>query len=113
MSVPSERPTREPPKRAAWFRYTDSASVGIEMVIAIVICAVAGMWLERNVTHWAPWTSLIGIGIGVGAAVKAVVRTARTYQREIAASRAEEEEARRAALAETGEQPEGAKQDDA
>jgi F0F1-type ATP synthase assembly protein I len=80
-------PARQPPKRAAWFRYTDTASVGIEMVLAVAIGAFAGMWLERNVTHWSPWTTLIGVGIGLGAAIKAVVRTARTYKRELAADR--------------------------
>ncbi len=76
----------DPPKRAVWFRYTDSASVGIEMVVAITACAVGALWLERNVTHWAPWTSLLGIGVGLGAATKAVVRAARSYRRQLAES---------------------------
>lgn len=76
------------PKRAVWFRYTDAASVGIEMVVAITVCAFGALWLERNVTHWAPWTSLLGIGVGLGAATKAVVRAARTYRRQLAESAA-------------------------
>lgn len=76
----------EPPKRAVWFRYTDAASVGIEMVVAITVCALGALWLERNVTHWAPWTSIIGIGLGLGAATKAVVRTAKSYRRQLAES---------------------------
>lgn len=75
-----------PPKRAVWFRYTDAASVGIEMVVAIVVCALGALWLERNVTHWAPWTSLLGIAIGLGAASKAVMRAARSYRRQLAES---------------------------
>lgn len=78
--------TNAPPKRAVWFRYTDASSVGIEMVVAIVVCALGALWLERNVTHWAPWTSLIGIGIGLGAASKAVFRAAKTYRRQLAES---------------------------
>jgi F0F1-type ATP synthase assembly protein I len=69
-----------------WFRYTDAASVGIEMVVAIVVCALGALWLERNVTHWAPWTSLIGIGVGLAAAGKAVMRAARSYRRQLAES---------------------------
>jgi F0F1-type ATP synthase assembly protein I len=88
VSKPPEEPARPRPKRAAWFRYTDTASVGIEMVVAIAIGAFGGMWLERNVTHWAPWTTLLGIAVGLGAAVKAVVRTARNYKRELAAEAA-------------------------
>jgi F0F1-type ATP synthase assembly protein I len=91
VSKPSSEPARKPPKRAAWFRYTDTASVGIEMVVAVVIGAFGGMWLERNVTHWAPWTTLLGIAVGLGAAVKAVVRTARTYKRDLAAAAATRE----------------------
>jgi F0F1-type ATP synthase assembly protein I len=62
------------------------------MVVAVAIGAFGGMWLERNVTHWAPWTTLLGIAVGLGAAVKAVVRTARTYKRELAAAAAAERE---------------------
>ncbi|MBK6923483.1 MAG: AtpZ/AtpI family protein [Deltaproteobacteria bacterium] len=79
---------RTPPKRAVWFRYTDAASVGIEMAVAITICAIGALWLERNVTHWSPWTSIIGVLLGIGAASKAVVRAARTYKRELAESNA-------------------------
>jgi len=79
-----------PPKRAVWFRYTDAASVGIEMVVAITVCALGAQWLERNVTHWSPWTSLIGIAIGLGAASKAIVRAARSYRRQLAESAQDE-----------------------
>jgi F0F1-type ATP synthase assembly protein I len=79
-----------PPKRAVWFRYTDAASVGIEMVVAITVCALGALWLERNVTHWSPWTSLIGIGVGLGAASKAIVRSARSYRRQLAESARDE-----------------------
>ncbi|HET6585503.1 MAG TPA: AtpZ/AtpI family protein [Nannocystaceae bacterium] len=73
-------PRPKPPQRAPWFRYTDAASVGIEMVVAITICALGALWLERNVTHWAPWTSILGILVGVGAAGKAVMRAARLHR---------------------------------
>lgn len=84
MRDDSEHGRRQPPKRAAWFRATDASSVGIEMVVAITICAFGGMWVERNVTHWAPWTSLIFLFAGFGAATKAVLRAARTYRRALA-----------------------------
>lgn len=50
------------------------------MVVAITICALGALWLERNVTHWSPWTSILGILVGVGAAAKAVMRAARTHR---------------------------------
>jgi F0F1-type ATP synthase assembly protein I len=77
-------PGRRPQGRAEWFRYSSAASVGIEIAVAIVGCTLFASWLEREYTHWSPWTMLIGFGIGVGAAIKALVRTAKQYQREIA-----------------------------
>lgn len=92
MSIPAapepepERaePNTAPPKRAAWFRYTDASSVGIEIAVTVTLGAVGGLWLERNVTHWSPWTTLIGVALGLAAAARAVLRTARSYRRELA-----------------------------
>jgi F0F1-type ATP synthase assembly protein I len=77
-------PGRRPQGRADWFRYSSAASVGIEIAVAIVGCTLLAGWIEREYTHWSPWTTVIGFGIGVGAAIKALVRTAKQYQREIA-----------------------------
>lgn len=70
--------------RAPWFRYTSAASVGIEIAVAVVGCTLLAMWLEARYTHWSPWTTLIGFGVGIGAAIKAIVRTAKQFQREVA-----------------------------
>lgn len=75
----------EPPKRAAWFRRTDASSVGIEIVVAIVICTIGAFYFEKYVTHWSPWTTLIGVIAGVLTASKAVVRAARAYKAELRA----------------------------
>jgi F0F1-type ATP synthase assembly protein I len=83
--VPRVRDPNNPRGRAAWFRYTDAASVGIEMVVAITICALGALWLERNVTHWSPWTSILGMLVGIGAAAKAVLRAARMGRPSVAA----------------------------
>jgi F0F1-type ATP synthase assembly protein I len=77
--------TDPPPKRAAWFRNTDASSLGIEIVVAVTLGAVGGFYVERYVTHWSPWTMLIGLAAGIGAAIKAIVRTIRTYRRQLAA----------------------------
>jgi hypothetical protein len=77
-------PNRRPGGRAPWFRITSAASIGIEIAVAVVGCTLVARWLEINYTHWAPWTTLIGFGVGVAAAVKALVRTAKQFQREIA-----------------------------
>jgi F0F1-type ATP synthase assembly protein I len=95
MSEPGKRP--QIVERARWFQLTEAASVGIEMAAAIGVGAFLGMYLQNHVTHWAPWTTLIGLGIGLSAAVLAVLRTARNFGRVIAAEEAEE--AARAAAA--------------
>ena len=92
MNDPGPDPKLKP-RKAAWYRYTDSASLGIEIAVAVAICSLGAHWLQENVTHWRPWTSLIGIGIGLGAATKAIIRTARNYRRELAQI-AQEEDAR-------------------
>ncbi len=79
MASPDE-PRPPPPKRALWFQYTDASSVGIEMAVAVSMGALGGYYIERYLTHWSPWTMLIGFGVGIAVAVKAVLRTARSYQ---------------------------------
>ena len=66
---------------APWFRYASAASVGIEIAVAIAGTTLVAHWLETHYTHWAPWTTVIGFVIGVGAAIKALVRTSRDYMR--------------------------------
>ena len=95
-----DRPQRPPdPKRpqiverARWFQLTEASSIGIEMAAAIGVGAFGGIWLERNVTHWSPWTTYLGLGIGLAAAVLAVLRTVRNFTRVIAAEEAAEAEA--------------------
>ena len=109
MSDEGSRPPRAPiVERARWFQLTEAASVGIEMAAAVGVGAGMGIYLERNVTHWAPWTTYIGLGIGLSAAVLAVIRTARNFTRMIAAEEADEAEKAAALAAAAGprtEQP--------
>jgi len=90
--MPEPEAPRVPPKRARWFLYTDASSLGIEIAVAITFGAVGGYYIERYLTHWSPWTMLIGFAFGVVVAVKAVLRTARAYQASL--RRDAEEEAR-------------------
>ncbi|MEM9454100.1 MAG: AtpZ/AtpI family protein [Myxococcota bacterium] len=73
-------PPRAPPKRALWFQYTDASSLGIEMAVAVSFGAIGGYYVERYLTHWSPWTMLLGFTFGVTVAIRAVIRTARSYQ---------------------------------
>lgn len=76
----TDREPKVPPKRALWFQYTDASSLGIEMAVAVSFGAIGGYYIERYLTHWSPWTMLLGFAFGVTVAVRAVLRTARTYQ---------------------------------
>lgn len=79
----SDTEPEEPHKPATWYRYMDASSLGIEIAVSVVLGAAVGMWLEKNVTHWAPWTSVIGMMLGVATAARAIVRTARKYTRQL------------------------------
>jgi F0F1-type ATP synthase assembly protein I len=97
--VYGDRARREVEGKATWFRWASASSVGLEIAVAISLCTLFAHWLENEYTHWAPWTTLIGLFVGLGAAIKAVMRTIKQYQRELDAYEAAEREA-------AGEQPE-------
>jgi F0F1-type ATP synthase assembly protein I len=80
---PDEDPDEELPRRAVWFQYSEASSVGIEMVVSVVVCTVGAHYIERYLTHWSPWTTLIGVALGCMTAANAVVRAARTYQQSL------------------------------
>ncbi len=92
-------PRKTPPKRAVWFQYTDAASLGIEMAVAVSFGAVGGYYIERYLTHWSPWTMLLGFAVGLAAATKAVLRTARTYQASLKRDAEEQAKARESSQA--------------
>lgn len=79
----SDDPPKKPHRPATWYRYMDASSLGIEIAISVVLGAGVGMWLEKNVTHWSPWTSVIGMMLGVATAGRALFRTARSYTKQL------------------------------
>lgn len=62
------------------------------MAVAICIGAFGGKYVQDHWTHWKPWTMLIGLFIGIGAAALAIVRVVNehnTAMKHKAASRAD------------------------
>ncbi len=56
----------------------DTASVGIEIALAVVIGLLFGGYVD-SVFDSSPWATLFFTAAGLGAAIKAVIRTWRQY----------------------------------
>lgn len=91
------------PERAPWYDYTSASSIGIEIVVAITLPTLGAFWLERNVTHWRPWTTLLGFVTGCGAAVLALARVIRQHKMAVEAKK--QAQAREQAEAGAGHEP--------
>jgi ATP synthase protein I len=52
------------------------SAVGIEMAVAVAMGSLGGVWLDRKLGT-RPYLFLLGLMIGVGAAVRTVVRVVR------------------------------------
>ena len=64
-----------------WRTAGTTGAVGIEIAVAIAIGYLGGNYLDHKLgTH--PWLSYVGLAIGLGAAVKALVRVTRAYKRD-------------------------------
>ena len=59
-----------------------TGAVGIEVALAITIGYFGGHWLDRKLGT-APVITIIGFVGGVGAAVKALIRVTRDYQKKL------------------------------
>ncbi len=57
-------------------------AAGIEMSISIAIGYFGGRYLDGKFGS-TPWLTWIGFAAGVGAAIKAVIRIVKTYQRSL------------------------------
>lgn len=56
------------------------SAVGIEMAAAVALGTIGGVWLDSKL-HTAPWLFWFGLVVGVGAAVRTVVRIVRDFKR--------------------------------
>ncbi len=61
-----------------WRVAGQTGAVGIEVAVAILIGYFGGQYLDSKF-HSTPWLKWIGLGAGIGAAVKALVRVTRKY----------------------------------
>ena len=76
----AERPTIDPEAKKLWRIAGTTGAVGIEVAVAIAIGYLGGHWLDGKL-RTGPWLTIVGFAAGVGAAIKALVRVTRAYQK--------------------------------
>jgi hypothetical protein len=78
-----------------WKELGRYGSVGIELVLAILICAGIGHWLDQRYWGGHDWGMLVGFLLGIAVGVRNLVRTARHMQADIERAEAGDPEASR------------------
>jgi F0F1-type ATP synthase assembly protein I len=82
VGVIAQRGPIDPDAKNMWRIAGLTGAVGIEVAMAIAIGYFGGAWLDRKLGT-APVMSIIGFVAGIGAAIKALVRVTRDYQRKL------------------------------
>jgi ATP synthase protein I len=72
----------DPEARKMWQTAASTGAVGLEIALAIGIGYFGGQYLDRKLGV-APWLTWVGFAVGVGAAIKALVRVVRSYQKSL------------------------------
>ncbi len=72
----------DPEARKMWTVAATTGAVGLEIAAAIGIGYFGGQFLDRKLGT-APWLMWVGFAAGVGAAIKALVRVVRSYQKSL------------------------------
>ena len=72
----------DPDAKKMWAIAASAGAVGIEIAAAIALGYFGGAWLDSKF-HSTPWLKWIGFCAGVGAAIKALMRVVRTYNKSL------------------------------
>ena len=75
----TERRAIDPDSKKMWRLAATTGAVGIEIVVAIGLPTYLGHYLDQR--YGTSWIIYVGLAIGVGAAIKALVRVTRDYNR--------------------------------
>ena len=67
---------------AMWRTAGRYSALGVEMAAAVAIGALGGQWLDRKLDT-TPYLTWFGLVVGVGAAVRAIMRIVKEYKRGI------------------------------
>ena len=63
-------------KTAELYRTARYSSIGIELGISVVIGTLGGWWVDSKLES-SPWGLLIGMGLGISAAIRSISGTLR------------------------------------
>jgi hypothetical protein len=77
--VLTERRAIDPETKKMWRLAATTGAVGIEIAVAIALPTYFGKYLDGK--FGTIWIMYVGLAIGVGAAIKALVRVTRAYKR--------------------------------
>ena len=69
---------RQTGQRRQW---AEAIGLGFDVVAALAVGTVGGHYLERFVTHWSPWTTVIGFILGLGAAIRLTISASHRIER--------------------------------
>ena len=77
MAQPSEGGSSAPgggddDRKTAAVEYGRASSIAWEFAGAILLCTLAGLWLDRRF-GWTPWATVVGALLGFGAGFTALV----------------------------------------
>lgn len=60
----------------------NTGAVGLEVALCIVAGYYGGQWLDGKLGT-GPWLGYVGLVAGIGAAIKALIRVTRQYQKSL------------------------------
>ncbi len=72
----------DPDAKKMWGIAATTGAVGLEIAAAIGIGYFGGQFLDRKLGT-TPWLTWVGFAAGIGAAIKALVRVVRSYQKSL------------------------------
>lgn len=76
----------DPEAKKMWTIAGTTGAVGLEIAAAIGIGYFGGQYLDRKLGT-VPWLTWVGFAAGIGAAIKALVRVVRSYQKSLDAEK--------------------------
>jgi ATP synthase protein I len=72
----------DPEAKKMWQVAGTAGALGLEILLALAVGFFGGQYLDRKLGS-APWLQWFGLAVGIGAAVKALVRITRAYKKSL------------------------------